>query len=129
MLINLSNHPSTKWSAKQKQMAIDEYGWIKDIAFPQIDPLATSSDIDRLAWDFAAVCEHEFKVANIPVSAQAHNEAVHIMGELTFCYAIIGKLRERNIKCVASTTKRNVIEEKDGKKTLIFDFVQFRSYF
>ena len=34
----------------------------------------------------------------------------------------------KNIICIASTTKRNVIEKEDGTKISIFEFVQFREY-
>jgi acyl-coenzyme A synthetase/AMP-(fatty) acid ligase len=120
MLINLSNHPSAKWSEKQKQAAIIEFGWIHDIAFPQIDPKAITEEIEKLADKYVLECEHEFYLANIPESQQAHNEAVHIVGEMTFCYAIIRKLQQHNIRCVASTTERNVVEESDGKKNSDF---------
>lgn len=128
MLINLSNHPSEKWDEKQKQAAIDEYGWIEDIQFPAINPAATEDEVAELAQKYLQECLMKFEMANIPVAQQAHNEAVHIQGEFTFVYRLVNLLKTKNIKCVASTSERNVIKEKDGSKTLVFNFVKFREY-
>lgn len=49
------------------------------------------------------------------------------MGEMTFTYALVNLLKDAGIKCIASTTKRNV-EEIDGKQVSTFQFVQFREY-
>ena len=53
---------------------------------------------------------------------------VHIMGELTFVYAIVSKLKQSGIECYASTSERNVVENNNGLKTSIFKFVNFRRY-
>ena len=50
------------------------------------------------------------------------------MGEMTFVFRMVKLLKRRKIKCVASTTERNVIEHEDGSKTFHFEFVQFREY-
>jgi len=55
------------------------------------------------------------------------NNAVHIQGEFTFVFALVSLLLNHNIKCIASTTSRNVIEE-NGKKITEFQFVKFREY-
>jgi len=49
------------------------------------------------------------------------------MGELTFTFNVVKNLAVRKIKCVASTTERNV-KEIDGKKITEFKFVRFREY-
>ena len=41
--------------------------------------------------------------------------------------ALSTKLKNAGINCIASTTKRNVIE-KDGAKVSRFEFVKFRDY-
>jgi len=127
MLINLSNHPSTKWDEKQKQSAIEEYGWIEDIPFPAIDPAAAKDEVAELAQKYLRECLKKFELANIPVAQQAHNEAVHIQGEFTFVYHLVNLLKKEDIKCVASTTER-IVEENDNKKIVSFKFVQFREY-
>ena len=53
---------------------------------------------------------------------------VHIMGEFTFCFALIQKLQKQNIKCVASTTERNVRFLSTGERVVDFNFIQFRAY-
>jgi len=50
------------------------------------------------------------------------------MGELTFTYVLLNKLREKGIQAIASTTKRNVIETPEGKISK-FSFVRFRDYY
>ena len=55
-------------------------------------------------------------------------DAVHLMGEMTFTYALVSLLQAANILCVASTSDRKVIEEENGKKTILFEFKQFRAY-
>ena len=52
---------------------------------------------------------------------------VHLMGEMNFTFALITKLKARGIKCVASTTQRETVEE-GGVKVSKFNFVRFREY-
>jgi len=128
MLINLSNHPYNNWSENQKQIAIETYGWVIDLEFPNIDPNIEFEEIEKIAKVFIEKCVSKFHEANIPVAQEAHNDAVHIMGEHTFVYVFVKLMLEKNIVCVASTTKRNLIEEKEGRKTVQFEFVKFRKY-
>jgi hypothetical protein len=53
---------------------------------------------------------------------------VHIMGEMTFCFALIEKLKQNNIKCIASTSKRIVNTISNNKKEIIFEFCTYREY-
>ncbi|MGQ9799960.1 MAG: hypothetical protein ACUVRG_11875, partial [Ignavibacterium sp.] len=53
--------------------------------------------------------------------------AVHLMGEFTFVYNLVNLLKKKNIKVIVSTTDR-IVEESDGKKIVIFQFVRFREY-
>lgn len=122
MLLNLSNHPSTKWGDKQRQTAIEKYGNIQDMPFPNVPPSATSADIQILANDY---------FQQIQVLAKAGNNqrfAVHIMGEMTLVFALVALLKGANITCVASTSERNSVEHADGTKTIQFNFIQFREY-
>jgi len=115
MLLNLSNHPSTAWEMKQYQNAVQEFHEVVDMTFPMIDPEANDIDIDLLVENYFT----EIKKL-IP-------QAIHIMGELTFTFRMVTKLKNAGITCIASTTKRNVIE-KDGAKVSRFEFVKFREY-
>lgn len=116
MFVNISNHPSEVWS-KEQLNAAHRYGDVVDINFPNIEPSFSSSKVKKMA---------DKTVDDI--SALGKDLTVHIMGEMTFTYAVVSKLKERGIRCVASTTERIVTEETDGKKLSEFSFVGFREY-
>ena len=81
-----------------------------------IDPEAEVAEIEELAGGYIK-----------RIIAQ-HPKAVHIMGEMTFTFKLVAALQQMGIDCLASTTKREVVEEGEGKKTATFQFVQFRPY-
>lgn len=116
MFINLTNHPSIGWSKEQLEAA-QQYGEIVDLSFPNIEPYFTSKDIHELADE---VVESIKLLDSHPV--------VHVMGEMTFTYAIVSRLKMLGVTCVASTTERLVKMLSDGKKVSEFKFVQFREY-
>lgn len=118
LLINLSNHPSTGWGARQREAA-EMYGEIEDMDFPAIPPEAGEREITDLAEEY---------VARIEERAETRDVTVHIMGEMTFCYAVITRLQPLGIPCLASTTRRQVTETADGVKEVRFDFETFRRY-
>lgn len=115
MLLNLSNHPSSNWTEPQLAAA-GGISQVIDLPFPQVDPDGDEADIEQLANDYCNKIE-----------AMPNIEAVHIMGEMTFCYKLITKLKTHNIRCLASTTKRETVEE-NGVKISKFNFVRFREY-
>ncbi len=116
MFINLSNHPSDGWSEEQLAAA-NKYGEIVDIHFPNIEPSFTSLMVNNLADDTINA-----------ITALGKDVTVHIMGEMTFTYAVVCRLKALGIICLASTTERNIIILPDGKKVSEFKFVQFREY-
>jgi|DewCreStandDraft_4_1066084.scaffolds.fasta_scaffold141452_1 hypothetical protein len=118
MLINLSNHPFEQWSEIQKQTAIQLYGDVTDMLFPQINPEADDKEVLKIAEEY---------FNNIINSFSYKDFAVHIMGELCFCFTIIQMLQKYGIKCIASTSKRNVVQ-KENVKTTVFEFCRFREY-
>jgi hypothetical protein len=123
MLINLSNHPSEFWTDKQLKTAFKEFdNMVEDILFPAVDPFSSEADIQKLADDFVQKCE------NILSNHIGENNAVHIMGELTFCFSVISILLSKGIKCISSTTDRTSEETNDGVKFSKFNFVKFREY-
>lgn len=115
MLLNLTNHPSSQWSEKQYNHALELYKEVIDLPFPQILPSLGSS-----AFDFL-VNEYEQKIRQI------NPLAVHIMGEMTFSFSLVQRLKAIGILCIASTTER-ITEQIGNTKTSRFEFVQFRSY-
>ncbi len=122
MLINLSNHPSAKWGEKQTTTAIEKYGKIQDIPFPQVNPEARSIDIKKMAADYVK------QIRQLSKADENQPFAVHIMGEMNLTFRIISLLKRSNITCVASTTFRDTIDHPDGSKTFKFEFIQFREY-
>ena len=119
MFINLSNHPSDKWSESQTVAANEQFGEIVDLPFPQIAPDATKADIAKIAQDYLT------RVQQIELP---NNTAIHIMGEMTLTYQLVALLKDAGYHCYASTTVREVYEQEPGKKTVIFQFVNFREY-
>ena len=115
MLLNLSNHPSPSWPPNQLATAHQLYGEVEDLPFPPIDPDWATEEVQQLA------AEYFEKVV------QRRPAAVHLMGEMTFTFALVQMLKAAGIPCLASTTRRNVTEE-GGKKIVQFQFVQFRPY-
>ncbi|WP_276687748.1 CRISPR-associated protein [Prevotella pallens] len=118
MFINFSNHSLSTWTEKQIKAA-KEYGELEEIVFPNINPQFTTEQVQMLATDY---------VAKILTHYPTENLTIHVMGELTFCFSVVQQLKEKGVRCVASTTERIVEETADNKKVTQFSFVQFREY-
>lgn len=118
MLVNFSNHPSRYWDCRQKE-ASRIYGKLIDMPFPQIAPNATDEELQMLA---------KIYVQRITSLADFPTITVHIMGEMTFAFMVVEKLKELGIKCIASTTERITSYSEDGTKLSEFSFVKFREY-
>ena len=114
IFINLSNHPSVEWNEPQL-LAAKKLGEIVDIPFPQIPPEASTNDVSKLAGSYLEIISEYKDIA-----------AVHLMGEMTFTCSLVKLLQRNGIKVLASTTKRNSINNHDGSRTLVFEFVQFQ---
>jgi hypothetical protein len=115
MLLNLSNHPSTNWGEKQKQQALEKYGSISDMAFPNVAPELNEAELTDLVQKYV---EQIIKLKP---------NAVHIMGEMNFVFKCVTLLKSYGLDCLASTTERKVVEHGNEKITM-FEFVQFRFY-
>lgn len=118
MFINFSNHPSKNWSQEQLE-ASKVYGEIIDLPFPNVFPNASEKDLQSLTNQY---------VQKITSMGKDYQTTVHIMGEMTFTYAVVSKLKDKGIKCVASTTERKTTYNDDGTKLSEFSFVKFREY-
>ena len=116
MLLNFTNHPFNTWSDEQKQAALEKYTIVEDLPFPHINPNADELDIKSEARKYV-----ELIISRKPM-------AVHLMGEMNFTFQLINYLMEEGIECIASTTKRMVIDQEDGTQKSTFNFVRFRSY-
>lgn len=119
MFINLSNHPSDKWTAEQISAAKAMSEDIADYSFPVVDPAWSSSRI-RL--------EAEKVAGEILQRYGSENLVIHVVGEFTLSYALIVLFKKAGVRCVASCSERMVVEQEDGSKVSRFSFVQFRDY-
>lgn len=119
VFINLSNHPSDKWSAVQRNAA-QCYGRIVDIRFPQIEPDADSKAIDEL------VKEYLERLSCYEIAA------VMLQGEFVFTYRLVSELKRRNITVLSACARRVALESFSDSGTTLreseFAFVQFREY-
>ena len=114
---NISEH---LYQINERQLeAARQYGEIEDLAFPLISEEATENDI------VAIVDEYEKKITE---RASDHELTVHVMGEMTFTAALVSRLTTQGIRCVASTTVRDVIDKGNGQKESTFHFGRFREY-
>lgn len=121
MLLNLSNHPSTRWPSEQLSEANRLFGQILDLSFPNIDPAADKEYVRELA--------NEYLQKILTLQSQYNTSiAIHVMGELTFCFQFVSLMKERGIRCVASTTERITTDTPEGKLSK-FVFVKFRDYY
>lgn len=118
MLINLSNHPSSKWDSGQLGAAA-EFGEIADMPFPDIDANGDEIYIENLADEY---------VNKIRQASEGKRATVHLMGEMTFTFALLSKLQAAGITCIASTSRRMVVDDKPGHREVTFQFVRFRKY-
>lgn len=117
LFINISNHPSDKWSAAQKAATGAE---IVDIPFPIVDPNLGEEELDEIA-DGIIVQVLNLAKDHSPITA-------HVMGEMTLTMRLVGRLNYEGVTCVAATTNRDVVENPDGTRTVMFNFVRFRKY-
>ena len=123
MLLNLSNHPILQWSVKQKAEAEKLYGEVIDLAFPFINPNFTEEEVRSLVLEYYDKVVTFFKKRKNLSKANV----VLIQGEFVFVFHLVTLLKEANIKCVASTSERD-IQQVGRKKIINFNFIQFREY-
>lgn len=112
MLLNFSNHSVNQWDKKQISTAKKLYGDIIDLPFPEVDPCGNSEYIEDLARKYLAA-----------ILSYRDINAVHIMGEMTFCFYLIKLLQVRGIKCIASTRRKPY---NTSSKAFLFE--TFREY-
>ena len=120
LLVNLSNHPSACWSDEQKLAALKLAPQIMDLPFPAVPPEADTHEIDALADEVLAI-------ARLTTQAPGATHAM-VQGEFTLAHALVRKLQQIGIVCVAATTRREVVEQTGGTRTTRFNFVRFREY-
>jgi len=120
MLINLSNHPLSSWSPKQRETAYALFGEVVDLPFP---PIPADWGHEEVA-DFA---DGYFDQCRSLLANSVGETAVHIAGEPVFCFVLAQRLLRVGVRCVSTTTERIVHIDKD-KKVAEFRFERFRDY-
>jgi CRISPR-associated protein Csx16 len=118
LLVNLSNHPSGDWSEAQRRGALRLAPEIRDLPFPAVPPEADAEGINALADEVVARL-----MAEVPGVTHAM-----VQGEFTLAHALVRRLQQMGIVCVAATTRREVVEQSGGAKLARFSFVRFREY-
>lgn len=119
VLVNLSNHPSSKWSREQSDAAMEYGSELVDIPFPAVEGSADEQDIDRLAQEcFDRILE----------VAAGRNVTVHVAGEFTLTVKVVEHCKKVGIPCVASCSERIMEEGPDGTIIRRFAFSRFRRY-
>ena len=118
IFLNLTNHPSAQWQPAQREAAA-ALGEVVDWPFPAVEAGASEDDIQQLAKQLAE---------KIMAMQQQAAVSVHLMGEMTLSFRLLQMLLKVGIPCLASTSRREVVEEGNGQKTVRFHFERFRYY-
>lgn len=121
MLINLSNHPSDKWSEKQKQVATAQFGAIRDMPFPNIPPEIDIKGVAEIALQQIALILQSNKTETQPTDI-----SILLNGEQSFLIVFYLLATKNELPCYVATSERNTVMNEDGSKTVQFNFVQFR---
>lgn len=124
LFINVSNHPSSTWSVEQKQAALEGGRCLIDIPFPNVPPTATKNDIRDMAYQLITDIDN----AIICCGGSESTTTITIVGEFSLTIFVVTKLRilMPGLTIVVATSERNTVINKDGSKTIRFEFVQFR---
>jgi len=123
MLLNLSNHPYSQWSEKQKETAEKLYGDVVDLPFPFVRPELSTEEVTELVNDYYNQVIKFFEKH----PDDTKQNVVHVQGEFIFVYHLVTLLKKKGVPCVASTSKRD-IQQVGNKKIINFNFIQFREY-
>jgi len=125
--INLSNHPSDKWSQEQRDafytLATKDYPkdvefQIVDIPFPLVKPDLSVLDVKLLATEILKkLTDYNYNY-----------KFIMIQGEFSLTFMLVYELLQLGKVPVVATTERIITEEKDGQKISVFKFVRFRQY-
>lgn len=117
--VNLTNHPSARWSEAQREAAL-AYGPILDLPFPAVPETAELGSVTKLA----VLYFRKLRAIEGPV--------VLIQGEAVFSYTLVRLLEQARIPALAAVSARRVRETvlPDGsvQKTAVFVFAGFRPY-
>lgn len=104
MLINISNHPSTRvWPQEQIDAAHQQFGEIVDLPFPYLPPELEFGDFERMADEYLETIE------------SLKPDAVLLVGEFVFVHLLVNRLLAAGIPVYATRILRNTRELKLAK--------------
>lgn len=115
MFLNLSNHPGAQWEPAQHAAALALASPLRDLPFPAVPADADEAAIEALAAE---------TVQQVPPGV---SHAL-VQGEFTLTLALVQRLQQRQIVCLAATSVRRVQTAPDGRRLSAFAFVRFRRY-
>jgi hypothetical protein len=116
LFLNLSNHPSSSWSAEQRGASLALAGAVLDHPFPNVPPEADEAEVAALA----AECLKALPAGEVT--------AAMVAGEPTLCVHLVAGLQARGVVCYAATTERRSVVGADGVKTSVFAFKKWRAW-
>ena len=98
MLVNVSNHPSTKAWPKNQTEAARPYGEVVDLPLPYLGPDTTLEQTEEHA---AAYCK---KICAM------HPQAVLVVGESVFVFQLVKRLLDAGQTVLCPRSRRRVFE-------------------
>lgn len=113
ILVNLSNHPSERWSDQQK-FGFDQ---IVDIPFPEIQ-------IDS-NFDMVADSIYDRIRSN---GCNPSNSTIMVQGQHPATFSIVACLINAGWTVLSAFTERIVTDNEDGSKTSVFRFGGYQRY-
>ena len=119
MLLNLTNHPFRRWPTEQQRTALQRWGTVKDLPFPEVPPESTTRQVALLARE------------TVLRAAQLEPDAVLCQGEMTLTLVLTALLQRRGIPVYAAVSRRQSREHRQGQavvKTSEYCFHGFREY-
>lgn len=117
MFVNVSNIPLSDWQDAQ----LDEaklYGRLYEFRMPEVDAEASTSVVTDLARVLAD------RIAKVVWENDEKKNAVMVLGEPSFSFALIRELQIRRLTVVCPTYRIELYDDED----LIENFVRFRNY-
>lgn len=126
VLVNHTNHksvneqdPSRGWSEAQMGAALQLADEVIDLPFPVVNPRASSEDVVKQAGQAINDLINELTGKSV---------AFLVQGEMSYVMSVVLLCKTIGVDCYVATSERNSIDLGNGKKTTVFNFVQFRKY-
>jgi len=115
VFLNLTNHPSSRWSDAQRTAAEQLATPVVDRRFPAVPADWDLGQVQRLALETVADLPHGITHALVS-------------GEYTLTVSLVGLLQAHGVRCLAACAERDVVQIDAERKEQRFRFVRFRGY-